>query len=146
MRVAVSSVTPFSRIHAIQGRWDEAGDATDDGELPQLILGERIQRRYAQDRSNLWKCAYLNSRLWYPTPQVKALSVPFSFSAPDAVSSPIKHCPTWPTSLATPTERCLCDLRENFDPRSRWRSAISAARICRGSRKVMVRTNPKRTS
>jgi calcium/calmodulin-dependent protein kinase I len=35
---------------------------------------------------------------------------------------------TWLTSFATPTEHDLSGLRENFDPRARWRSAISAAR------------------
>ena len=36
---------------------------------------------------------------------------------------------TWLTSLAAPTEHDLCGLRENFDPRARWRNAIGAARV-----------------
>ena len=35
---------------------------------------------------------------------------------------------TWLTSFAAPTEHDLCGLRENFDPRARWRNAIGAAR------------------
>jgi len=35
---------------------------------------------------------------------------------------------TWLTSFAAPTEHDLSGLRENFDPRARWRSAISTAR------------------
>src|SRR6267142_5660622 len=36
---------------------------------------------------------------------------------------------TWLTSFAAPTEHDLSGLRENFDPRARWRSAISMARV-----------------
>jgi len=35
---------------------------------------------------------------------------------------------TWLTSFAAPTEHDLPGLRENFDPRARWHSAISTAR------------------
>ena len=35
----------------------------------------------------------------------------------------------WVTSFAAPTEHDLSSLRENFDPRARWRNAISAARV-----------------
>jgi len=35
---------------------------------------------------------------------------------------------TWLTSFAAPTEHDLSGLRENFDPRARWRNAIGAAR------------------
>ena len=35
---------------------------------------------------------------------------------------------TWLTSFEAPTEHDLCGLRENFDPRARWRNAIGAAR------------------
>jgi calcium/calmodulin-dependent protein kinase I len=36
---------------------------------------------------------------------------------------------SWVTSFAAPTEHDLSGLRENFDPRARWRNAISAARV-----------------
>lgn len=36
---------------------------------------------------------------------------------------------TWLTTFACPTEHDLSGLRENFDPRARWRNAIGAARI-----------------
>ena len=35
---------------------------------------------------------------------------------------------TWLTNFAAPTEHDLCGLRENFDPRARWRNATGAAR------------------
>ncbi|KAI0280894.1 kinase-like domain-containing protein [Russula aff. rugulosa BPL654] len=35
----------------------------------------------------------------------------------------------WLTTFAPPTEHDLSGLRENFDPRARWRNAIGAARI-----------------
>ena len=35
---------------------------------------------------------------------------------------------TWLTSFAAPTDHDLSGLRENFDPRARWRNAIGAAR------------------
>jgi len=35
---------------------------------------------------------------------------------------------TWLMNFAAPTEHDLCDLREDFDPRARWRNAIGAAR------------------
>jgi len=35
---------------------------------------------------------------------------------------------TWLTSFTAPTEQDLCGLRENFDPRARWRNAVGTAR------------------
>ncbi|KAF8472259.1 Pkinase-domain-containing protein [Russula ochroleuca] len=35
----------------------------------------------------------------------------------------------WLTTFASPTEHDLSGLRENFDPRARWRNAIGAARV-----------------
>jgi calcium/calmodulin-dependent protein kinase I len=53
---------------------------------------------------------------------------------------------TWLTSFAAPTEHDLCGLRENFDPRARWRNAIGAARAMSRFAKGNGANNDKQTN
>jgi len=74
----------------------------------------------------LWECAYLTSApsitaknfiraLLHPTPARRLTA-----------KQVLSHA--WLTSFAAPTEHDPYGLRENFDPRARWRNAIGATR------------------
>ena len=53
---------------------------------------------------------------------------------------------TWLTSFTAPTEQDLCGLRENFDPRARWRNAIGVACVLSRFGKCNGANNDKRTT
>ena len=62
------------------------------------------------------------------TPQRRASFVPCSSQTPHVASPQSRHLPTRGLR-ASQHRQNTTGLRENFDPRARWRKAISAARV-----------------
>jgi serine/threonine protein kinase len=100
-------------------------DRSED-QLPRSILEERVRRRYVlRHRQNRFHLSDFEPR--HPTAKsfIRALLNSDPARRPTAEQA-LAHA--WLTSFAAPTEHDLSGLRENFDPRARWRSAISTAR------------------
>ena len=122
------------RLYPFQIRRHEGGRTTNDrseDQLPRPILEERVRRRYAPDHrqtgAGLVQIHLSDFGFWHSTAQsfIRALLNPDPARRLTAEQA-LAH--TWLTSFAAPTEHDLSGLRENFDPRARWRSAISTAR------------------
>jgi hypothetical protein len=100
-------------------------DRSED-QLSRSILEERVRRRYVlRHRHNRFHLSDFEPR--HPTAKsfIRALLNSDPARRPTAEQA-LAHA--WLTSFAAPTEHDLSGLRENFDPRARWRSAISTAR------------------
>ena len=113
-------------------------DNRGEGERPQYTL-EFFRRRYV--RMGPIAAAYLTFEPYITARNfIRALVHP----NPRVASPPSKRCHMdGSRGFAIPTEHVLCGLRENFDPRARWR--LGQRMPCCGLRKEMTRTMTKRT-